>query len=87
MAARAAGTPAVTGVHDVVVDATSVRFGSLELVAGETITIDGTRGLIYRGSSEIIKRRFALEYISKICRTIDGDPEEESLASRKVDGG
>lgn len=53
VAARAAGTPAVTGVADMNIEADGVRFGVRRFGAGAVLTIDGTEGEVYPGELNI----------------------------------
>jgi pyruvate,orthophosphate dikinase len=53
VAVRAAGTPSVTGVGELLGDASAVRFGDRDVHAGEWVTINGSTGLIYAGQLEI----------------------------------
>jgi pyruvate,orthophosphate dikinase len=53
VAARGAGTPAVTGVADAVVGTDYVRFGSRELAADDVVTIDGATGTLFLGKFDI----------------------------------
>jgi pyruvate,orthophosphate dikinase len=47
--AREWGTPAVVGAHEVEIDDDGVRIAGLVLKAGDTITIDGETGEVWRG--------------------------------------
>ena len=47
VAARGAGTPSVTGVADVVVGPSSIRFGDRTFGAGDVVTIDGVTGDVF----------------------------------------
>ncbi|MCP4305840.1 MAG: pyruvate, phosphate dikinase [bacterium] len=49
VAARGAGTPSVTGVADVVVGPSSIRFGDRTFDAGDIVTIDGVTGEVFAG--------------------------------------
>jgi pyruvate,orthophosphate dikinase len=53
VAARATGTPAVTGIPDVIVGTDYIRFGTRTLHSGDVVTIDGTTGNVYLGPHEI----------------------------------
>jgi len=53
VAARAAGTPSVTGVGELSPAGDRVRMGGRDVSAGEWITIDGSTGLVYPGSHSI----------------------------------
>ncbi|MDJ0924303.1 MAG: PEP-utilizing enzyme, partial [Acidimicrobiia bacterium] len=55
VAARAAGTPAVTGIADVVLTPESIRLGGRVLTAADTVTIDGATGAVYPGRLEILQ--------------------------------
>lgn len=54
LVARGVGTPAVTGSFDMLIDDDTVRWGSTAVRAGDTITIDGTAGAVYRGELDLI---------------------------------
>jgi pyruvate,orthophosphate dikinase len=49
VAARGAGTPAVTGISDVVVAPDSVTLGGRVLTARDVVTIDGASGSVFSG--------------------------------------
>ena len=53
VAARAAGTPAVTGIADVILGSGAIRIGTTTMVAGDTVTIDGGTGHVYLGRLDI----------------------------------
>lgn len=53
VAARAAGTPAVTGIADVILAPDSIRIGSKMLMTTDIVTIDGGTGHVFEGSLEI----------------------------------
>ncbi len=53
VAARGAGTPSVTGIADLAVNPSSVRFESREFGAGEVVTLDGATGSVYAGELPI----------------------------------
>ncbi len=57
LVARGMGTPAVTGSFDMLidVDTNQVRWGDTVIRAGDTISIDGTGGLVYAGELSLIK--------------------------------
>ncbi|NND03249.1 MAG: pyruvate, phosphate dikinase, partial [Acidimicrobiia bacterium] len=56
LVARGIGTPAVTGSFDMLIDldAAEVRWGGTTVKAGETISIDGSAGLVYAGPLSVI---------------------------------
>jgi pyruvate,orthophosphate dikinase len=56
LVARGIGTPAVTGSHNMLIDVDQgvVSWGDVLVRAGDTITIDGRSGNIYRGEVSII---------------------------------
>jgi pyruvate,orthophosphate dikinase len=53
VAARGAGTPAVTGIADVVVGTDSVTVGGRRLTTEDVVTIDGGSGRVFTGRFEI----------------------------------
>ncbi len=59
LVARGMGTPAVTASYDMLIDPDDsiVTWGNASAMAGDTITIDGRRGAIYRGALPIIPGR------------------------------
>ena len=70
VAARAAGTPSVTGIADVVVATDSIRFGNSEFAAGDLITIDGTTGAVYAGEHPITQPP-AASYLDRLLAWAD----------------
>ena len=56
LVARGIGTPAVTGSFDMLIDADAdeVRWGDTVVRAGDTISIDGTGGIVYAGELRLI---------------------------------
>jgi pyruvate, orthophosphate dikinase len=53
--AREWGTPAVVGATDVLIEEDGIRVGEVVLQIGDTITIDGATGEIWRGELETYK--------------------------------
>ncbi len=53
VAARAAGTPAVTGIADVVLSAGTIRIGAKTFTATDSLTIDGGTGMVYAGQRDV----------------------------------
>ena len=53
--AREWGTPAVVGATEVLIEDDRIRIGEVVLQVGDTITIDGTTGEIWRGELDTHK--------------------------------
>ena len=53
VAARAAGTPAVTGIADVVLSAGSIRVAARTFTTADSLTIDGGNGTVYAGRRDV----------------------------------
>ncbi|NNC41422.1 MAG: pyruvate, phosphate dikinase, partial [Acidimicrobiia bacterium] len=70
LAARAAGTPSVTGVADLFVDSEAVHFGSRSVKAGEWLTLDGATGQIYPGRS-VIAQPPGANYLDRLLAWAD----------------
>jgi len=70
VAVRAAGTPAVTGVGELVPEIPAVRFGERDIRAGEWITIDGSTGLVYEGHLAIAQPPAGL-YLDRLLEWAD----------------
>ena len=95
LVARGLATPAVTGSYDMLVDPddSAVRWGSTELRAGDTITIDGRSGNIYSGSLPTIaghatdELRTLLAWADEARRLqvwANADTPEDAAAAREV---
>ena len=70
VAARAAGSPAVTGIADVVLSADSVRIGGRTLTSTDVVTIDGSTGLVYAGELGIVQPP-AASYLDRLLEWAD----------------
>jgi pyruvate,orthophosphate dikinase len=70
VAARAAGTPAITGIADVVLSAGSIRIGAVTFTGFDSITIDGGAGQVYAGSHEIAQPP-AASYLDQLLEWAD----------------
>jgi pyruvate,orthophosphate dikinase len=70
VAARAAGSPAVTGIADVILSADSVRLGGQTLTTSDVVTIDGSTGLVYAGELDIVQPP-AASYLDRLLEWAD----------------
>ena len=93
VAARAAGTPAVTGIADVLLTPDSIQIGAHTLSGDDTITIDGGTGHVYSGSYAIAQPAGA-EYLDRLLAWADdvrrlgvwanADTARAAIAARKA---
>jgi pyruvate,orthophosphate dikinase len=89
--ARGWGIPAVVGVEDLVVRDDGIAVDGVELRSGETLTIDGSTGAVYRGRFEAATQpvpavRTLLEWAKELGIPIAG-PSDEVAAASAGDGG
>ncbi|MDJ0953983.1 MAG: PEP/pyruvate-binding domain-containing protein [Acidimicrobiia bacterium] len=70
LAARAAGTPSVTGIADMALNSTSVRIGTGEFAVGDWLTIDGATGRVFPGATQIADPPGA-EYLDRLLEWAD----------------
>ena len=70
VAARAAGTPSVTGVGEPTADPSTVRIGDRVIGAGEWITIDGATGAVYQGKLPVAQP-VAVGYLERLLEWAD----------------
>lgn len=75
--ARQLGKVCLVSCNELQIDEASrrVRFGTLELKEGETITLDGNEGLVYRGAVKVgIEKPVALlEQLARLRASANGD--------------
>ena len=76
--ARGMGKPAVTGAAELVIHSDSVSVGSLDIGAGDRITIDGTTGSVYAEEVELIEP----EQIDEMKQLLEWADEIRTLGVR-----